>query len=91
MLGFKHLRYEVAESSKFVIVTIEKKVLDQVTFKIRTVDGTAVAGQDYEAFFKTCYMMADDTEKDFKIGILDDCVWEPDKEFKVQILEDYSE
>ena len=91
VIGFKHLRYEVAESSKYVVITIEKKVPDQMMFKIRTIDGTAVAGQDYEAFFKTCCMMADEKEKDVKIGIMDDNEWEPDKEFKVQILEDYSE
>ena len=31
-VGFKHLRYEVAESNKFVTVTIEKKIKKDFNF-----------------------------------------------------------
>jgi len=44
---FKHLRYEVSESNGSVTITIEKKIPDEFTFWVRTVDGTAKAGEDY--------------------------------------------
>ena len=41
MLGFKHLKYSVSESNEFVTVTITKKVAEDVSFWVRTVDDTA--------------------------------------------------
>jgi len=85
---FKHLRYEVAESNGHVTITIEKKIPDDVTFWVRTIDGTAKAGEDYEEKNELFTMHAEEKEREIKIGIHDDPNWEPDEEFKVQLLEE---
>lgn len=41
IIGFKHLKYSVPESNEFVTVTIEKKIGEDVSFWVKTVDGTA--------------------------------------------------
>lgn len=64
-IGFKFLHYEVAESSQSITITVEKKVDTQIQFKVRTIDGTARAGHDYQAFFKSFMMLDDEREKDF--------------------------
>jgi hypothetical protein len=40
---FKHLRYEVSESAGCAVITIKKKIKEDFTFWVRTVDGTAKA------------------------------------------------
>jgi len=85
---FKHLRYEVAESNGHVTITIEKKIPDDVTFWVRTIDGTAKKGEDYEEKNELFTMHAEEKEREIKIGIHDDPNWEPDEEFKVQLLDE---
>lgn len=85
---FKHLRYEVAESNGHVNITIEKKIPEDVTFWVRTIDGTAKAGEDYEEKNELFTMHAGEKEREIKIGIHDDPNWEPDEEFKVQLLDE---
>ena len=82
---FKHLRYEVAETNGFVTITIEKKIHSAFTFWLRTVDGTAKAGEDYMAKNECFTMKEGEKERVYKIEILNDAQWEPDEEFKVQL------
>jgi hypothetical protein len=82
------LRYEVAESNGHVTITIEKKIPVDVTFWVRTIDVTAKAGEDYEEKNELFTMHADEKEREIKIGIHDDPNWEPDEEFKVQLLDE---
>ena len=41
------MKYEVAESNGDVTLFIEKKVNKELKFRIRTIDGTAKAGDAY--------------------------------------------
>jgi len=84
-IGFKHLRYEVAESNGYVTITIEKRIPEDFSFWIRTMDGTAKAGEDYEAKNEYQTMQAEVREREIKIKIHDDPNWEPDEEFRVQL------
>ena len=91
IIGFKHLKYSVPESNEYVTVTIEKKIREDVTFWVRTVDGTAKAPSDYEAKNELITMKADEKWRDIQIIIVDDDQWEPDKDFKVQLLEEVNQ
>ena len=84
---FKHLNYKVSESNGYCSVIIEKKCSRTFTFWARTVDGLAKAGEDYEGFDEKITMKADEKEREIRIGIVDDPDWEPDEEFKVQLLD----
>ena len=46
-VGFKHLKYEVFESIGDVTLFIEKKVHEELKFRVKTIDGTAKAGDAY--------------------------------------------
>ena len=46
-IGFKSLKYSVAESNGHVTITIEKKFRGEFSFWLRTKDGTAKAPDDY--------------------------------------------
>lgn len=48
-VGFKHLKYEVAESNGDVTLFIEKKINKELKFRVKTIDGTAKAGDAYVA------------------------------------------
>ena len=83
IIGFKHLKYSVSESNEFVTVTITKKVNEDVSFWVRTIDDTATSPGDYEAKNELITMRASESERDLEIVIIDDDEWEPDKDFKV--------
>ena len=87
-VGFKHLRYEVAESNEFVSITIEKRCNEDFSFWLRTKDGTAKADSDYERKNEFMTMHAGETERVIKIKIHNDPDWEPDEEFKVELLDE---
>lgn len=63
LIGFKCLHYSVTESSGHVELTIVKKVNTQdVSFGVRTVDGTAKEPSEYEAYDDTYTMSKRDNE-----------------------------
>ena len=86
-MGFKHVRYEVSESNEFVQITIEKRCPEAQSFYIRTKDGTARAGEDYEPVNDFIQMHASEKERVINIKIFDDPEWEPDEEFKVELID----
>ena len=88
---FKHLRYEVSESSGYVTITVEKKIPEDFTFWLRTVDGTAKAGEDYEQKDECMTMGVKEKEREIKIMIHDDPDWEPDEEFTVELLDELNQ
>ena len=64
MLGFKCLHYSVTESSGFVEITVIKKVINQdVTFGIRTVDGTAKNPSEFTKMDDVVTMKKRETER----------------------------
>ncbi len=86
-VSFRHLKYSVSESNGHVSIIVEKKVDKEVSFFIQTSDGTAKAHKDYEPMNMHLTMSAKESEREIKIGIVDDPDWEPDEEFKVTLLE----
>ena len=84
---FRNLHYKVSESNGHCSVIIEKKMKGAFTFWARTVDGLAKAGEDYDGFNEKITMEAHQTEREIKIGIVDDPNWEPDEDFKVVLLD----
>ena len=62
-----------------------KKIPEDYSFWVRTFDGTARAGEDYEPKNELMTMHADHTSRDIEIVIHDDPNWEPDEEFKVEL------
>jgi len=66
----------VTESSGTVDITVVKKVVNQdLTFGIRTIDGTAKNPTEYTTINEVITMKKRDTEKTFKIKILDNDDW----------------
>ena len=86
--GFKHTKYEVSESNKTVDITIIKKVEQDVNVRIMTVDDTAKAPKDYTARDFTITLKANEKERVISIEISNDAEWEPDKDFKVQLVDE---
>jgi solute carrier family 8 (sodium/calcium exchanger) len=87
-LGFKCLHYSVTESSGHVELTVVKKVLNaDLTFGIRTVDGTANAPRDYTPYDEVHTMRKRDTELNIPITIIDNTDWQPDLEFTVELYD----
>jgi hypothetical protein len=66
----------VTESSGTVDITVVKKVVNQdLTFGIRTIDGTAKNPTEYTTINEVITMKKSATEKTFKIKILDNDDW----------------
>lgn len=82
LLGFKCLHYSVTESSGFVEITVIKKVVNQdLTFGIRTKDGTAKHPSEFEKMDEVVTMKKRETEKIIQIKIIDNSDWQPDLDF----------
>ena len=82
LIGFKCLHYSVTESSGFVEVTIVKKTVNQdITFGLRTVDGTAKAATEFGHLDEIISMKKRETEKTVQIQIIDNSDWQPDLDF----------
>jgi len=56
-------------------------------FYVRTKDDTATAPDDYVHYEKVIQMGAKDTEMTVEVQIKDDEIWEPDKDFHIEICE----
>lgn len=87
-IGFKHLKYSVVESAGHVSITIEKKVPEDVSVWVRTFDDTAFETTDYEGKDELITMKAHEQRRDIQIRIVDDCKWEPDKDFMIELLDE---
>jgi hypothetical protein len=88
LIGFKCLHYSVTESSGFVEITVIKKVVNQdLTFGIRTVDGTAKHPTEYETIDEVVTMKKRETEKIIQIKIIDNSDWQPDLDLKVELYD----
>ena len=88
MVGFKSTMYSVTESSGFIEITIVKKVAEEMAFLVKTIGDTATAPDDYEEFHEVITMSKSEKEAKIKIAIIDDEIWEPDKDFFVQICDE---
>jgi len=57
-IGFKTLKYSVAESAKTVKISIQKHTSEAMSFQIKTSDGSAKAPGDYITFDEPVKMEA---------------------------------
>ena len=56
-----------------------------LNFSVQTVNGAAIAGEDYIAFDEDVVFEKNETVKSIFIEIVDDYEWEPDEEFHVKL------
>ena len=84
-IGFKSLHYTVIENVGSFTVTICKKVKDEITVGIRTVDGSAKGGDDYLPIYeviKVSYL-----EYKLEVHIVDDDEIEPEEDFFIELFD----
>ncbi len=84
-VGFRCLHYSVTESSGFVELALVKRSMEEFDIGVRTVNGTANAGEDYVAVDEIIRMREEDREKSVRVKIIDDEGWEPDEDFFVEL------
>ncbi|CDW86331.1 sodium calcium exchanger 1-like [Stylonychia lemnae] len=85
--GFKCGSYSVNEAKGFVEVEILNKKKQQASIGIRTINGTAKAGEDFEKVERTLKFKKDQESYKVPIKIMDNEEWEPDEEFSVELFD----
>lgn len=85
----------IMENAGRVNVSIRRhgKINNQVSCKFETIDGTAVAGEDYIEKKEVVVFQPNETEKKIFVEIVNDNQWEPDETFflKLSLCEDETE
>ncbi|WP_217561808.1 FG-GAP-like repeat-containing protein [Paenibacillus sp. GbtcB18] len=79
--------FETAENGGTASVTIKRlgSVAGQAAVRIRTTDGTAVAGKDYAAVDEVVVLQDGEGSRDYPITVMDNQVYEGDKTFTVKL------
>ena len=85
--GFSCLHYSVSEASGSLKIKILNKTGRPGSVMVRTVDGDAHAGKDYEALDKRVTFAKGKTEEEIMVGIIDDDEWEPDEDFFLELYD----
>ena len=85
-VGFKSSSYAVAENGGYAQMIVRKKVKEDYSFWVTTIDDTAEAGQDYEPKHQLISMKSHEVEREINIKVIDDAGAEPDQGFFVQLL-----
>lgn len=87
VIEFKNLKYAVLESSPLVTLQVvrtgDTSKLAVVEYKSK--DGTANAGQDYEAVEGKLEFKAGETMQEISVKIIDDTAYELDEDFYVEL------
>ena len=81
------MHYSVTESSGFIEVIIQKHVDEEINFGIRTIQGNAVPKDDYDPIDEVMTMKRSEQMRSVQIRIHDDDIWEPDKDFYVELYD----
>lgn len=84
---FKNLRYSVVESSGAVRITLQKHCEEPMKIRVRTEAGSAKSPEDYTEMDDILLLEKGVCEHEISVKVLDDEIWEPDKEFSVQICD----
>ena len=85
-IGFKCIHYSVVESCGQAVVTIVKKSTKEISFGVRTVDGSALKGKDYESI-EEVYTNFNKEEITVSVPIMNDAEWEPDSDFQLELFD----
>jgi solute carrier family 8 (sodium/calcium exchanger) len=81
----------VSEKNGFVTITIMNKTNKEVNVNLRTEDGQALAGKDYEAKDMILTLKPLERERHINIPVKNDAEWAPDKDFMVLICDESGE
>ncbi|CAF1313946.1 unnamed protein product, partial [Rotaria sordida] len=86
-IQFSAVAYAVLEREQKVEVKIERTgpIDIDVRFRLDTIDGTAIAGEDYIKLSEEFTMEPGQREKKIIIHVIDDNQWEPDETFLVKL------
>ncbi|XP_037752325.1 sodium/calcium exchanger 1 isoform X1 [Chelonia mydas] len=85
---FEQITYQCLENCGTVALTIVRRGGDLthvVRVDFRTEDGTANAGSDYEFTEGTVVFKPGETQKEIRVGIIDDDIFEEDENFLVHL------
>lgn len=81
----------MSEKNGFVTITIMNKTNKEVNVNLRTEDGQAIAGKDYEAKDMILTLKPLERERQINIPVKNDAEWAPDKDFMVLICDEGGE
>ncbi|CAF1515151.1 unnamed protein product, partial [Rotaria sordida] len=87
ILAFASSSYAVLEREQRVTVNVIRHgFIDSIIrFRLDTIDGTAIAGEDYVKLSEEFKMESGEQEKKITIHVIDHNQWEPDKTFFVKL------
>ena len=85
--GFNTLKYSVHEDKGPLIVKILNKKKAYQKIGLRTIDGTATAGLDYERINKIIELTSDQESISIEVGIVADDQVEPDENFYLELYD----
>lgn len=85
--GFFCLHYSVSEASQFVNIKINNKSGKPGKVGVRTIDGDAKKGEDYDAIDLVIEFANNESSKEVPVTIHDDDDWEPDEDFYVELYD----
>lgn len=85
--GFSCLHYSVSESQGILQIEVFNKKGVQCSVLAKTIDGEAIANDDYIPFSGILEFKKGEKSKTVDIKIIDDDDWEPDEDFFVQLYD----
>lgn len=85
--GFVCLHYSVSEGAGYIEIIILNKTRAEGSIGVKTVDGDAIAGDDYESVDEILKFNKGDSEGKIRVTINDDDNWEPDEDFYVVLYD----
>jgi uncharacterized repeat protein (TIGR01451 family) len=74
---------DTGQTNVLVLVSLSSSSPNTVTVGYQTVDGSALAGQDYQAVSGTLVFAPGETNKSISVFIVGDLVYEPDESFAI--------
>ena len=85
--GFSCLHYSVSEGAGTLVIKVLNKTKKPGTVHVRTIDGDAQAGKDYDGVDEPINFTKGQEFAEIKVGIHDDEEWEPDEDFFVELYD----
>jgi solute carrier family 8 (sodium/calcium exchanger) len=87
VIGFEHGFYKVRESDGEILVNVVRRngCAGKVTVQYATKDGSALAAKDYISKEGTLEFESGETSKTIIIKIIDDCKYEADEQFEIEL------
>ena len=85
--GFSCLHYSVSEAAGALRIKVFNKSKSAGSVHFRTVDGDAVAGEDYVENIDKLEFKSGQSEAEIVVQIIDDEGWEPDEDFYVELYD----